>query len=125
MADPFDYVESRADADELIQDFGAAVSLRRETVAGTEYDPTVSTTNYGTFAVKIEFSRKQLASGNVLDTDERWLVAVGPLAALGVTNKPASPDAIVTGDGRLHPILRCDPLSPAGVDVLYDCWIRY
>lgn len=124
MADPWDYVESRADADELITDCGAAVSLRRQTTTG-DYDPTTSTVDYSTYAVRIEFSRKQLATGNVLDTDERWLMAIGPLDLQGFTEAPASPDAIITADGRAHPILRCDPLSPAGFDVFYDCWIRY
>lgn len=124
MTDAFDYLESRDDADEMIAEFGQAISLRRTATSGPAYDPTLTTTDYATKAAKIEFSRKQIATGAVLDTDERWLVAAGPLTALGVS-APARPDAILTTDGVVHPLLRCDPISPAGVSVLYDCWIRF
>lgn len=124
MTELFDYVESREDADELIAEFGQAVNLRRTTTSGPAYDPTLTTTDYATKAAKIEFSRQQIATGNVQETDERWLVAAGPLTALGVS-APARPDAIVTTDGVVHPLLICKPVDPAGVAVLYDCWIRF
>jgi hypothetical protein len=34
MADPFDYLETRADADDLITDAGRSVMLRRMTKGG-------------------------------------------------------------------------------------------
>jgi hypothetical protein len=39
----FDYAESKADADELIEEFGQTGTLRRTTTSGTSYNPTVST----------------------------------------------------------------------------------
>lgn len=115
-SDPFDYLESRDDADELITEFGQAVSLRRTSQTGPAWDPTNSTADYATVAAKVEFTLKQMQGGNVLDTDERWLVAAGPLTALGITSVSA-PDAIVTADGVVHPVLIAKPLNPAGVVV--------
>jgi hypothetical protein len=123
VSDAFDYIESRDDADELIKEFGAAVSLRRSVNTGTVFDPTITITDYPTFAARVEFTLKQLQGGNVLDTDERWLVAAGPLDSLGIVSVE-SPDALNIG-GVSRPILIAKPLSPAGVTVLYDCQIRF
>lgn len=122
MADPFDYLESRDDADELISDFGAAASVRRVVASGTVYDPDLTETDYATKAVKVDWTLKQIQGGNILATDERWLVAAGPLAALGVTSFLPG-DKIVVG-GAARTILEAKPLSPAGTVVMWDCQIR-
>jgi hypothetical protein len=119
----FDYLESRDDADGLIEEFGAAASLRRNVVGGTVFDPTLTPTDYPTLAVKVEFTLRQVQGGRVEDTDERWLVAAGPLDALGITSL-ATPDLLVAG-GRERPILEAKPLDPAGTVVMYDCHIRF
>lgn len=122
MTDPFDYLESRDDADELIEDFGAAVSVRRTVVSGTAYNPTLTPTDYATKATKVEFTLKQIRQGNILATDERWLIAAGPLAVLGVTEIRAG-DKIVA-DGVARTVLVANPLAPAGTVVMWDCQIR-
>jgi pheromone shutdown protein TraB len=119
----FDYLESRDDADGLIEEFGQSAGLRRYINSGTAWEPTVSAADFATLAAKIEFTFKQLQAGNVLETDERWLVAAGPLTALGIAIV-ATPDALVVG-GVVKPILIADPLAPAGIVVMYDCHIRY
>ena len=119
MADPFDYLESRDDADELITEFGQAVTVRKATASGSSFDPTLTTTDYATKAARIEFTTRQLATGSVLATDERWLVAAGPLAALGVTEiRPG--DLFVVGgvERKAGPLTK--PLAPAGTVVLFD-----
>lgn len=120
--DPFNCLESRDDGDELIRDFGAVASLRRQVASGTDYAPTLTPTDYPTFAVKIEFTWKQMQGGNVLENDERWLVAAGPLNALGVTTILPG-DALVVG-GVVKSILTDKPLAPAATSVLFDCHIR-
>lgn len=96
--------------------------MRRAIASGTAWEPTLTPTDYPTFAVKVEFTLRQMQGGNVLATDERWLVAAGPLAALGVTTlQPA--DALVVG-AVVKPVLECKPLAPAGTVVLFDCHIR-
>lgn len=118
----FDYLESRDDADALIEEFGQAVSVRKYAQSGSVLEPTLTPTDRATYAVRVEFTQRQLLTGNVQEKDERWLVAAGPLAALGVTEiKP--PDAIVVG-GVTKPVLDVDPLHPAGTVVMFDCHIR-
>lgn len=118
------YTDKRDLADRLIGDKGQAVSLRRTSQTGPAWDPTNATADYATTAAKVEFTLKQMQGGNVLDTDERWLVAAGPLTALGIASV-AVPDAIVTADGVVHPVLIAKPLNPAGVVVFYDCHVRF
>lgn len=118
----FDYVEARADADELITEFGQAVSLRRVVASGTAWAPTHTPTDYATVAAILDYSAKQIDGENVLRTDRRALVAAGPLTALGVTSI-APPDSLVVG-GVPIPVVRAMPLAPAGVVVMYDCQLR-
>lgn len=121
MADPFDYVESRADADELIEDFGQLAYVRRATLGGPAWEPTETTVDYPTFAARVAFTQKQIAQGNVLDNDQRWLVAAGSLVAVAI--EPTVPDKLIVG-GVALPILRVDPVNPAGIAVMFDCHIR-
>lgn len=123
MADPFDYIESRADADELIAEFGQSVALRRTSTTGNEWDPTTSTTDYATLAAILDYNSRQIDGQNILVTDRRALVAAGPLTALGVVGI-APPDAIVVG-GVAVPVVRVMPLNPAGTVVMYDCQLRF
>jgi hypothetical protein len=122
MADPFDYVGSRADADELIGDFGATVTIRRMVASGPAWEPVLTPTDYDTLAVRIEFTQKQIATRTVLATDTRWLVAAGPLVALGI--EPGVNDELVVGGAVVGKVLQNDPLNPAGVAVLFDCHVR-
>lgn len=115
----FDYVESRFDADELIEEFGQTVSIRRTTNSGTEWEPTQATTDYPTFGARVAFTWKQLKAGNVLATDQRWMIAAGPLVALGV--EPAVADVLVVGGVVVGTIAPLDPLNPGGVAVFFDC----
>ena len=123
MSDPFDYLESRDDADELIEDFGQSVALRRASASGDAWDPTVTTADYSTFAAVLDYSARQIDGLNILVTDRRALVAAGPLTALGITGIAPS-DAIVI-DGVAVPVVRVMPLNPAGVIVMYDCQLRF
>lgn len=127
MSDTFDYFESRDDADELITEFaaGQVATLKRMVSSGPPYAPVLTPLDPAptTPAVKVEFTLKQMQSGNVLDTDERWLVAAGPLAAAGITSLSA-PDVLIV-DGLERPILIAKPLKPAGIVVLFDCQIRF
>lgn len=116
---PFDYLTSRDDADELIQEFApSGVMLRKITNSGTAYEPTQTPTDYPTYAARVAFTFAQLQGGDVLATDTRWLVAAGPLTALGV--EPADGDTLV-GVGT---IVKVDPLNPDGIAVMFDCKVR-
>lgn len=118
----FDYSESRDDVDELIAEFGQVVALRRDVASGPASEPTVTPTDYATTAAILDFSARQIDGENILATDRRALVAAGPLTALGITGI-AAPDSLVIG-GVPIPIVRVQPLNPAGVVVMYDCQLR-
>lgn len=119
MTEAFDYLETRDDADEMIEEFGQTVSLRRNVVSGPDYDPTPTPADYATKGAKIEFTFKQIQSGSVLGTDERWMIAAGPLAALGITAILPSDLLVVGGVARkVGPLSK--PIAPAGVVAVYD-----
>jgi hypothetical protein len=120
MTDAFDYLESRDDADELIQEFGSLRAVRRVVASGSPVEPTYTATDYPTYAVKVEFSWRQLQGGNINATDQRWLVAAGPLAAIG---EVLPTDKIVI-DGAALEIVKVSTLKPAGTVVLFDCQVR-
>jgi hypothetical protein len=122
MAETFDYLESRDDADELIAEFGRTVSIRRDVASGPDYNPTLTPTDYATMAARVEFSWKYSQNHNVLAGDERWLIAAGPLALLGITIILPS-DSVVIG-GVAHQIVNPNPLQPAGTVVMFDCHTR-
>jgi hypothetical protein len=122
LSDPFDYLGSRDDADSLIEDFGAVASLRRVVASGTPFDPVLTPTDYATLAVRVEFTWKQLQSDSVLVTDQRWLVAAGPLDALGVSSMLPT-DLLVVGSSTFT-VVKADTLNPAGTIVLFDCQVR-
>lgn len=119
MTTAFNYLETRDDADALIAESGMAVSIRRQTASGTSFDPTLTNTDYATFGAKIEFTYKQLQSGSVVATDERWMIAAGPLAALGVTEVLPSDHVVFGGvERQIGPLSK--PIAPAGTVVLFD-----
>lgn len=120
-SDPFDYLESVADADELISDFGQSVQIVRTADGnGPVWDPGAGTTTTATtFAVRVEYTMKQIQAGGVLANAERWLVATnaGSLASLQPQDK-------LSLGGVERDILDVKPLQPASVIVMYDCQVR-
>lgn len=124
MTDPFNYSEARDDADELIADFGTAASVRRMVASGPSWDPTLTPTDYLTKAARVEFTWKQLQGGDVLSTDQRWLVAAGPLTALGLSSILPTDSLVVSGN-VVGTLLKSGPLDPtAALVVMYDCQVR-
>ena len=122
-SDPFDYIESRADADELIADFGAPCALRRATVSGPAWEPVQTTTDYATAAAVIDYSAYQRTDASILVNDRRALVAAGPLTALGITAILPG-DIMVIGDMEF-PVVISKPVNPAGIVVLHDVQLRF
>jgi hypothetical protein len=122
-SDPFDYLESRDDADELISDFGQSVSLRRVVASGTAWEPTLTPTDYVTKAAIVDYTIQQRKDSDIQANDRRALVAAGPLTALGITGI-AAPDKLLVG-GVAVPVVIAKPINPAGVTVMYDCQLRF
>jgi hypothetical protein len=120
---PFDYLASRDDADELIQEFGQAVSVRIVTDSGADpSEPTQTTSDKATYAAIVAYSKSQIDGKDILRTDRRAYVAAGPLAALGVTDFDTTARLVVGGVPIT--IMQVDPINPAGTVVAYDVQIR-
>lgn len=118
----FNYANSKATADRLLAQFGRTVTLRR--VAQSAYDDdtstvTLATTDVSVTAVLVGISDHERA-GNpaILAGDRRALIAVGALAS-----PPVVGDRLVV-DGAEWQVIAAEPVSPAGVDVLYKTQIR-
>lgn len=119
MTETFDYLETRDDADSMIAEFGTSVTIRRQVASGTVFNPTLTPTDYATVGARIEFTYKQMQSGDVLATDERWLIAAGPLAALGVTEVLPSDHVVFGGiERQIGPLSKS--IAPAGTVVMFD-----
>lgn len=122
----FDYLTSRDDADSLLAEFGQAVRLRRLVASGTPFAPTLTATDYPTIAAVVSLTRwypPTIEGTDILRTDRRGLIAAGPLAALGVQVQKF--DQLVLADGvTLFKILDVKPVSPAGLVVIFDTWLR-
>jgi len=120
----FDYLESRDDADELIQEFGQAVSLRIvTTTAGADpSEPSQSTADKATYAAVLTYSKSQIDGKDILRTDRRAFVAAGPLAALGVTDFDTTARLVI--DGSAVQIMNVDPIKPAATVVAFDVQLR-
>jgi hypothetical protein len=119
---PFDYLESRDDADELIEEFGGAALVRILTNSGTAWEPSQTTADKATFAAVIDYDARQIDGENVLRTDRRALVAAGPLAALGVTLFGPTDKLVIGGD--VYSLIDVKPIKPAAVVVMFDCQVR-
>lgn len=122
MVDTWDYAESQADALELIQEAGCAVTFAHMVNSGSEQEPTQTPLSPApaSYAVRDKFTMRHYARGNVLATDQRWLVAASPLGAF----VPTPADRIVIG-GTSYEIVIAEPLDPsAAVPVLYDVQVR-
>lgn len=117
----FDYAASKADALELLTEFGQTGAIVRETVTGGgPTDPTggaATNTEYPAKLVVLPMDAQQVgkdvAGTNIRESD----VMIYVQADIGVTPQP---DDRVTCDNGTFVVLRCNPLSPAGVTVLFD-----
>lgn len=120
--DPLNYAEARDDADGLIADFGTAAAVRRNIASGTVFDPVLTPTDYPTLAVRVAFTLAQLQGGDILSTDQRWLVAAGPLVSLG---NILPNDVLVVNGVVVGTLLKSGPIDPtAAFVVMYDCQVR-
>lgn len=124
-----DYTEERDDAEELIQEFGSAAKLYKETTSGgSSYTPgsgTTQVTSDDIFAVIIDYTIKEREDGNIEKGDQRALVS----APAGVT-VPDTGTVLrfdVQGQDVDYQIKEADVLRPGGpngIAVLFDLRVR-
>jgi hypothetical protein len=122
MADKFDYLEAKADADELISEFGFAAVLRRETPGtGPAQDPGSPTiTDYAVTVVELDYSTHEIDGARILVTDKKIFMAVGDLSITPDSNT----DKIIAG-GLIYTLVSpVKPLAPGGVTIFYELQCR-
>jgi len=115
MADPFDYVEARADAVELIADFGGPATLTQTANSGSGYNPTQTTTDYACTAVTIDWKNEEIDGTLIMTTDRKIIISTE-----GLTVTPAIGDSITIGSDVMRLVEPFKPLSPAGTVVMYE-----
>lgn len=118
MSEVNNYLEDRADADELIAEFGQAGTLRRKAKTGPAHNPTISTEDFSVTLVVIDYSNREIDGTRVLATDKKVLIKAGGLEII-----PGLDDAVLIG-GVSHSIVRLMTLAPGGVTVLYEAQCR-
>ena len=114
-----DYLADRADADELIDEFGQSGLLRRPVTSGPDHDPIEEDPDDhpAVFAV-LDYTNSEIDGTRVLATDKKVYLSV---AALSIG--PTSSDQLVVG-GISHAIIRVKPLAPSGTVVLWELQVR-
>ena len=103
---------------ELLQEFGAAATLKRQS-AGS-YDPstgadTVSETSLTTTAAVFAYDQKYIDGTLILQGDQR--------AYLSNEQEPRQGD-LLAWNGTDYRVIAVKPLSPAGTVVLYEAQLR-
>lgn len=127
----FDYTEVAALADELLQEFGQAVTIT--TRAAGAYDPATGaasvteTTQAGTgalFDIIALRGGEQNADGSaVLTTDKQLLLSPYTTGGAAIT-PPVADSTRVLVDGDTYTVKVVREVSPAGTPVMYDCNVR-
>lgn len=119
-------VAQRSTADRLIAAKGQAVTLTR--LEAGPYDPAtgeaaiVTTTQTGK-GVILPLSAFAKSTGNIVEGDQQLLLsALSTSAALNPI--PHVDDTVTDAGGNVWSLVAVEPLSPAGLDILYDCRIR-
>ena len=136
---PFDYLESQADADELLEEFGRTIHIRREAPGEpnpeTPWVPVVPVaTRYSALAVVLPASQgtieafdNRMEGGSLLEERLRYVLMSARMtrvSEVGATSiEPKSTD-IVEFDGHSWRVLGCTPLAPAGVPVIYPMGVQ-
>jgi len=125
-----DYTIDRADAADMLSEFGQSVTLTRQ-AAGT-YDPatgqaaiTTSTQAGKGVILPLGAMRRSMMGGgdNIIEGDQELLLS-GLTASGGVLTVPHVSDTVTDSAGDVWTITTIDPLSPAGTAILYDCIVR-
>jgi hypothetical protein len=117
---------NRSTADRLIAAKGQAVTLTRR--ASGAYDPatgtaTITTTIKAGKGVILPLTPYRKAMGNIVQGDRQLLLSA--IATDGtIITVPHVDDTVTLADGTIASIIGVDPLSPAGLDILYDCLVR-
>jgi len=117
----FDYLASREDANQLIEEFGQLATLERPTWTGPKHDPEPGEPERFQRWLVVDpdgFKVNEVDGARILATDKKILLAVGD------TELPLSTDFQLIIGGEPHAIVDFWPVAPAGVTVFWTVQAR-
>lgn len=131
MVEKFDYIESQADAEELIAEFGQIGAVVRTTMGEppNEWTPGAEVTvyhsiNVAVLPVELQDAGKDIDGTTIKSSDVQVLASVVGLLITPATTDTLLVDGAFAGDvyegGRALTVLRCNTLAPAGTPVMHD-----
>ena len=114
----FNYPATAATATSLLERFGAAATIKRQ--SGTAYDPATGTstqtyTSYATTAAVFDYAQKYIDGTLVQQGDKQAYCAPAVV--------PEQGDRF-TWQGRDYAVIAVKPVAPAGVPVLFEAQLR-
>lgn len=119
-------VAQRSRAHDMIAAKGQAVTLTRRTAGA--YDPATGaaaitpTTQTGK-GVILPLSAFRKTAGNIAEGDQQLLLSA--LKSDGtVLTDPKVDDTVTDANSDVWSLIAIEPLSPAGLDIIFDCVIR-
>lgn len=116
----FDYLESRADAEELLAEFGQTGAIRRQAASGPAHDPVLTPTDYpATLVVDPDGWQQSETTGTLIQMSDAKVY----VSTAGLSIEPTVADQIVMGGAPLD-VVAVKPLSPAGTLVMWTIAAR-
>jgi len=128
---PFDYIESQNDADELLAEFGqiGAIVRTEQGEAPNEWTPPAEATVYHPVTVALLPINEKDVTGALIKTGDQQAL----ISPKGLTIEPTTTDVLLvngafTGadyvDGEAWTVVSVKTLAPAGLSVLHDLVVR-
>lgn len=120
-------VAQRSTADRMIAAKGQSITLTRRSSGA--YDPATgvasntSTTQTGKGVILPLSPMTKANASNVVAGDRQMLLSSLTSAGTALT-APHVDDTVTLATGEIVSIVSVDPLTPAGLDILYDCIVR-
>lgn len=114
----FNYPATAATAAHLLERFGAAATIKRQ--SGTAYDPATGTstqtyTSYATTAAVFDYAQKYI-DGTLIQAGDKQAYCAPSVA-------PEQGDRF-TWNGADYTVVAVKPVAPAGTPVLYEAQLR-
>ena len=122
-----DYAIDRAEAADMIEEYGQSVTLTRR-ASGT-YDPatggsTITTSTQAGKGVTLPLSPMRKSAGTNIPEGAQQLLLSALTAAGGVLTVPHVDDTVTLASGEVMSLIAIEPLTPAGVAIIYDCIVK-
>jgi hypothetical protein len=117
----------RLTAHQIIQDKGQAVTLYR--LAAGAYNPATGTASQteseqAARAVFFPANPYRKVVGQTIVTGDQQMILSALNADGAVLTAPHVDDVVEDANARKWSILAVDPLTPAGLDIMFDCVVR-